>query len=177
MHSSHANEKFLSLRLLPCWEGGVCGGSVAVTMSRRNVGRQTILFCGVHPTLPPPLTPESCHSQSKILLRPSQSGTLGLVRLWFHLWDLQLLTGNEQKVSAVSSVTLSYLQKFFWCSIWQNTETPPPNHTENFPLMSLTHVGLGPPDPRTSEGPPNYPVPEPLCLPSWSLIVPPSNPQ
>lgn len=60
----------------PVRDGG-CGGSVAVTMSRRNVEKQTILFCSVHPTVPPPLTPESCHPQCKTLPRPLRSETLG----------------------------------------------------------------------------------------------------
>lgn len=58
VHSSHANEKFLSLRLQPCWVGGGCSGGGAVTMNKRNA--ETILLCSVGPTLPPPLTPGSC---------------------------------------------------------------------------------------------------------------------
>lgn len=75
MNSSHANEKFLSLSLLPCRLAGGCSGSGVLTMSRRN--SETILFCGVRPTLPPPLTPpphhphpakKSCHTQTTFMM-------------------------------------------------------------------------------------------------------------
>lgn len=75
MNSSHANEKFRSLSLLPCLLAGGCSG--VVTMSRRN--SETMLFCSVHPTLPPPLTPlhftptpprgkKKCHAQTTFMM-------------------------------------------------------------------------------------------------------------
>lgn len=118
VHSSHANEKFLCSRLLPCRVGGGCSGSVAVTMNKRNA--ETILLCSVRPTLPPPLTPGSCcrsqcDKEKEIILN--------------------YLRASSYPPSLHSTPLLTY-----------KTNMSSPSHPANFPPLPLSPLCLGPPD-------------------------------
>lgn len=65
------------MRSFAVWDCcSVRGGSVAVTMSRRNVEKQTILFYSVHPTHPPPPKPPKVVAPG---VKSPQSGTFGLL--------------------------------------------------------------------------------------------------
>lgn len=63
-----------------------------MTMSRRNVEKQTILFYSVHPTHPPPPKPPKVVAPG---VKSPQSGTFGLLAqiLVLSLRAFQFLTG------------------------------------------------------------------------------------
>lgn len=131
--------------------GGSHGGSVAVTMSTRNVEKQTTLFCSVHPAPPTLKSRKLSLAVCKNFPRLRQPTTIRPLWLWFVFF--LLITVLKVSIGSLSHHSLHLEEPelltsspFYRCSPSAPSDTFPLNHPANSALMAPTPMGLEPPE-------------------------------
>jgi len=140
LHTSHANEKFCCLKLLPRSGWG--------WQRRRNDEQEECREADSNVVQRPSNTPTTFNPHNVSLLvqnAPNQSTQSAKAKLekrspascFLHHFSVFVLSPFEQKRSQ--------------CSVWQNSETARLSNSANIFPMSATPLGLGPPSPKDTQ--------------------------